>query len=535
MAERVDAATVKSWLADGREIAFIDVREHGQYGEGHPFLAISIPYSRLELALPALVPNPSVRLVLIDDGDGVATRAAQRAEGLGYTRVSIVVSGVGGWRRAGFTLFAGVNVPSKTFGEMVELQRHTPRVSPVEVQRMTAAGERFVIVDGRPFAEFERMNIPGGICCPNGELALRIHAIAPDPSTTIVVNCAGRTRSIIGAQTLIDLGVPNPVFAVENGTQGWFLAGLELERGASRRHGTALPPPGKLAALAARARSVAQARGVRFVDAGEAAAWLGDAERTTFVLDVRSPEEFAAGSASVCASAPGAQLIQATDQWVGVKGARLLLVDDDGVRAAMTAQWLRQLGHEACVLSGGLKAAMGLPRPAAAPTFKAADVAAVGAKVLRAEMEGDQRQAADIIDVRSSTAFRAGHIAGAVWSIRPRLAEALPTDRMRLIVFAGDASGAARLAAADATENGYGNIRLLDDGPSAWAAAGLDIVATPQVPADTASIDFLFFVHDRHDGNADAARRYLAWEVGLLDQLDADERGVFKVAEKLGG
>ena len=104
MAERVDAATVKSWLADGREIAFIDVREHGQYGEGHPFLAISIPYSRLELALPALVPNPSVRLVLIDDGDGVATRAAQRAEGLGYTRVSIVVSGVGGWRRAGFTL-----------------------------------------------------------------------------------------------------------------------------------------------------------------------------------------------------------------------------------------------------------------------------------------------------------------------------------------------------------------------------------------------------------------------------------------------
>ena len=318
MADLVDAPTVKSWLADGREIAFIDVREHGQYGEGHPFLAISIPFSRLELALPALVPNVSVRLVLIAEDDGVAVHAARRAEGLGYTRVSIVAGGVAGWRRAGFTLFAGVNVPSKTFGEIVELQRHTPRVSPVELQRMTAAGERFVIVDGRPFAEFERMNIPGGICCPNGELALRIHEIAPDPATAIVVNCAGRTRSIIGAQTLIDLGVPNPVFALENGTQGWFLAGLELERGATRRQGTTMPPPGKLAALVARARFVAAERGVRFVDAGEAAAWLGEPDRTTFVLDVRSPEEFATGSASVCASAPGGQLIQATDQWVGV-------------------------------------------------------------------------------------------------------------------------------------------------------------------------------------------------------------------------
>ncbi len=525
MAERVNAATVKAWLADGREIAFIDVREHGQYGEGHPFLAISIPFSRLELALPALVPNISVRLVLIAEDDGIGVRAARRAEGLGYSRVSIVDGGVEGWRRAGYTLFSGVNVPSKTFGEMVELQRHTPRVSPVELQRMIAAGERLVIVDGRPFAEFERMNIPGGICCPNGELALRIHEIAPDPTTPIVVNCAGRTRSIIGAQTLIDMGVPNPVYALENGTQGWFLAGHELERGACRRHGTVPPPPDKLAALAARARSVSEGRGVRFVDPGEAAAWLAELDRTTFVLDVRSPEEFATGSALVCASAPGGQLTQATDQWVGVKGARLLLVDDDGVRAPMTAQWLRQLGHEAYVLTGGVQAAKELLRPSAAPVFKAAEFPAISAPALEAE-----KDAAGVIDVRSSTAYRAGHIAGAVWSIRPCLADALPSDRTLRIVIAGDASGTARLAAADAVERGYGNVRLLDGGPSAWAAAGLDIVTTPSEPPDEACIDFLFFVHDRHEGNAEAARRYLEWEMGLVEQLDSDERGVFRVA-----
>ncbi|WP_459655385.1 rhodanese-like domain-containing protein, partial [Achromobacter xylosoxidans] len=64
----------------------------------------------------------------------------------------------------------------------------------------------------------------------------RAHGLAPDPKTTIVVNCAGRTRSIIGAQTLINLGVPNPVYALENGTQGWYLADFELDHGASRRY-----------------------------------------------------------------------------------------------------------------------------------------------------------------------------------------------------------------------------------------------------------------------------------------------------------
>ena len=126
---------------------------------------------------------------------------------------------------------------------------------------MRESGEDMVIVDGRTVAEFQKMNIPGGICCPNGELALRIGELVPDPKTKIVVNCAGRTRSIIGAQTLIDFGVPNPIVALENGTQGWFLAGLKLENGASAalRRGagsrTWLPCKGAHARLPRRAAS----------------------------------------------------------------------------------------------------------------------------------------------------------------------------------------------------------------------------------------------------------------------------------------
>src|ERR1700722_13618861 len=352
----VVAPALKGWLSDGGEIALLDVREHGQYGMGHLFFAVPLPYSRFELGLPGLVPNRSVRLVLCDGGDGIAARAAARAAALGYTNVYVLEGGVPAWRAAGYTLYEGVNVPSKVFGEIIEHQRHTPRISAEDLEVKRERGDNFVIVDGRPWAEYRKMSIPGGICCPNGELVLRIRDIAPDPATRIVVNCAGRTRSIIGAQTLIDFGVPNPVFALENGTQGWFLAGLELARNADRRYadtgGTA-----DLAALRSRARGFAAACGAPFVAPAAAHAWLGDEARTTYLFDVRTAEEFEASGLPGFVPAPGGLLVQATDQWVGVKGARIVLSDREQVRAPVIAGWLRQLGHEACVLDDAAAAA----------------------------------------------------------------------------------------------------------------------------------------------------------------------------------
>ncbi len=181
MPTRIDAKTLKSWLSDGGEIALLDVREHGRYGEAHLFFAVSLPYSRFELGLPALVPNPRARLVLCDDGEGVAERAAERAAALGYGNVHVLAGGTGRGKAAGYTIYAGVNVPSKAFGELVELERHTPRVTAQELQAHARAGEDMVIVDGRTVAEFQKMNIPGGICCPNGELALRIGELVPSP------------------------------------------------------------------------------------------------------------------------------------------------------------------------------------------------------------------------------------------------------------------------------------------------------------------------------------------------------------------
>ena len=523
MPREIEASTLKSWLSDGAEIALFDVREHGQYGMGHLFFAVPLPYSRFETGLPALAPNPAVRVVLCDGGDGVASRAAARAGTLGYGNVAILAGGAGAWRQAGFTLYEGVNVPSKTFGEIVEVQRHTPRLAAQAVAAMHAAGEDFVIVDGRPFAEYSRMNIPGGICCPNGELVLRINDIAPDPKTKIVVNCAGRTRSIIGAQTLIDFGVPNAVFALENGTQGWLLAGLDLKHGASRRYPDEAKPR-DLDALRRSARRVADASGAAFVAPAEAHAWLSDGSHTTFLFDVRTQEEFAASGVPGFVHAPGGQLIQATDQWVGVKGGRIVVLDSEQVRAPVVAAWLRQLGHEAFILGGGTAAAAAhdwqrpLPAPPDLSPLRPVSAAETAALL--------PRGAARVLDLRAGMSYRAGHIAGASWTIRPRMTAA-GADAAGTIVLVADEPSVAALAAIDLAAAGARDIRLLDGGFEAWRSAGLPVESSPNHPSDADCIDFLFFTHDRQS-NPEAARQYLAWETGLLDQLDDQERSVFR-------
>ena len=154
MPAEIDAPTLKSWLSDSREIALFDVREHGQYGTGHPFFSVPLPYSRFEIELPRLAPNAAVRVALCDGGVRVAERAAARAAALGYRNIFVLAGGAKAWGEAGYTLYAGVNVPSKVFGELVEHRRHTPRVSAQDIVSMRAAKEDFVIVDGRPFANW---------------------------------------------------------------------------------------------------------------------------------------------------------------------------------------------------------------------------------------------------------------------------------------------------------------------------------------------------------------------------------------------
>ena len=522
MSQTVTPQQLQQWLHDGYEIALFDVREHGQYGVAHLFYGVSLPYSRLELDAARLAPNPAVRLVVYDEtGDKLALRAAVRLRALGYLQVHILDGGAQGWRAAGFELFAGVNVPSKAFGEHVELACATPYISAPELAARQARGEPLVVLDGRPFEEYRKMNIPGAICCPNGELGYRVGDLVADEQTTIVVNCAGRTRSIIGAQTLINLGVKNPVYALENGTQGWFLADLPLEHGSTRCYPESTEPVG-LAERRVAAQRLAARADVRALTAEQVAAWADDPQRSLFLLDVRSAEEFAAGSLPGASHAPGGQLIQATDQYVGVRGARIVLFDAEDIRAPIVASWLRQAGHDAYVLVGGLDSGLALADRVS--VFELPVLAEVETATLADELA---RDAVRLFDLRPSMAYRAVHIKGADWSIRPLLATAAADETRPLRLLADDPQ-LARLAALELPEAQRDSLRFCKADPVLWRVVGLPLEEDGTQPQNDACIDFLFFVHDRHAGNKTAARQYLAWELGLLAQLDAQELAVFQ-------
>lgn len=518
MSQNVAPGQLQRWLFDGQEIALFDVREHGQYGEAHLFFGVNLPYSRLELEARRLAPNLRVRMVIYDqDGAGVAARAAQRLQALGYGGVHILEGGADGWRAAGFQLFAGVHVPSKAFGERVEALSHTPHVTAGELAAWQARGEPLVVLDGRPFDEYRKMTIPGSVCCPNGELGYRVHDLVPDASTPIVVNCAGRTRSIIGAQTLIDLGVKNPVYALENGTQGWYLEDLQLEHGSTRRYADEVSS-GALPAQRLAAGQLADKAGVKTVAAAQVTQWAREADRSLFLCDVRTAEEFAAGSLPGAQHTPGGQLVQATDLYIGVRQARLVLMDSDGVRAPIVASWLRQSGHEAYVLEGGTDSALALPVP------DAVSVEALPSITAQALADALKDDAVVLIDLRPSMTYRKGHIAGARWSIRSLLAAQVAGESRPLVLLADDPRLAA-FAALELPEHQRKQTRLLDRG---GCAAGLALQGGGGTLPDEQCIDFLFFTHDRHSGNKDAARQYLAWEIGLLAQLSEDEIATFK-------
>ncbi len=343
-------AQVRQALLDKQEIALLDVREEDTFAQAHPLFAANLPLNRVAFDARRRIPRLDTLIVVYDDGEGLAQIAAQTLQQLGYSQVHLLDGGLQGWQQAGGEVFKDVNVPSKAFGELVDAQRHTPMLSAQEVKALLDAQADVVVLDARRFDEYQTMCIPTGISVPGAELVLHAAALAPDPGTRIIVNCAGRTRSIIGTQSLVNAGIANPVAALRNGTIGWTLAGQTLEHGAGRR--AANVPEAQRLAAAQQARAVADRAGVKRAQLADVARFHLEKTRTSYCLDVRTPEEYAAGHLSGFASAPGGQLVQETDVTMPVRGASAVLADLDGVRANMTASWLAQMGWEVWVLDG---------------------------------------------------------------------------------------------------------------------------------------------------------------------------------------
>ncbi len=538
MTRTVAPAELKAMLHDGQELALLDVRENGRFGDRHLLFASSVPFSRLEMRIADLVPRRTCRIVLCDEGPAgkdargapdasLAERAAERLRGLGYTDVRVLAGGIQAWQAAGYLLFSGVNVPSKAFGEFVEHECHTPSISATELKALVDRGEKLVILDSRPVEEYRAMSIPGGVDCPGAELVYRVSDLAPDPGTLVVVNCAGRTRSIIGAQSLINAGIPNKVVALRNGTMGWHLSGLQVDRGASR---LAPPPTARgLAQAQAAAGRVAQRYGVKFTDAKTVAGWRKEQERSLYVLDVRSPEEYAAGHLPGSRSAPGGQLVQATDTYAATRHARIVLADDTGVRATLTASWLNQMGWDTVWVQrdglSGIKLEVGAPAPTVLG-LDAAPPADLEPAALAVELEKD---AVRVIDLATSLEYKGGHIPGACFAVRSRFGESLPNlPPDAAVVLTSPDAVLARLAAADAEAALGRPVRVLRGGTQAWKAFGLPVKTGTEHLADVPD-DVWLRPYDRATGQEAAMKEYLSWEVDLVDQIKRDGDAQFRI------
>jgi len=343
---------IRNALLARDEVALIDLREEAAFARGHPLFAAQIPLRRLAIEAPWRLPRRDVPVVVYDAGEGLIGPAIEQLGALGYGEVHALEGGhdggLDGWRAAGFDLFEDVNSWSKAFGELVEHHRDTPSLPAPDVLALIEQSANIAIFDARRFDEYTTMAIPGGISVPGAELVLHARAAAPDPATTIIVNCAGRTRSIIGAQSLINAGLPNRVYALRNGTIGWTLAGQMLETGQQRR---ATQPGADLIDDARnRARAVSYRAGVRHVGWDELTHLQAQSTRTLYPYDVRQPEAYARGHLPGFRNAPGGQLVQETDHHAPVRGARIVLSCDLGPRADMTASWLAQMGWEVLVL-----------------------------------------------------------------------------------------------------------------------------------------------------------------------------------------
>jgi len=512
---RIDARQLKTQLHDGREIAVLDAREEGVFARRHLLPASCVPLSRLELLIDDLVPRRTARVVWCDGSDGAAPLAARRMAALGYQDVAVLDGGIAAWEAAGYRLYSGVHVPSKAFAEVVEHEAGTPWISAPDLKALIDSGADIASSTAAPTRNIKTTASPPRLACPS-------------PDTTVIVNCGGRTRSIIGAQALINAGFRNKIMSLKDGTMAWHLAGLDVVHGATRR-----PPEvseaGLRVATEAASRVAARCQVPR-IDKAMLAAWRAEADkRSLYLLDVRTPEEYEAGHLRGVRSAPGGQLIQETDSFVATWGARIVLVDDNGVRATMTASWLRQMGwDEVAVLTadpadGDWVSGPHQPRVLG---LEGLTVPTIEPAALRERVAAGS---ALVVDLDTSRRYAQGHIPGAWFAIRSRLAEALvkllKAETLALTSPDGDL---ARLAAAEIAGTASVPLMVLSGGTEAWARAGLPLETGATHMASEAD-DVVLSARERNQNREEAMREYLAWEINLVNEMATDDDHRFRV------
>ena len=523
MAKKIAAEDLSSLLEGNSQFALIDVREAGEYNSTHIIDSSLIPRRQLESQMSAAVPVKGCQVVICDDDGRRAGLAAETLERMGYSDVSVLDGGINQWSTRDFPTEWGSNVISKVFGEKMEVVNQVTESDATELHERIERGDKLVILDTRTPEEYQRFCIPGGRSVPGGELALRVTDITKDldKDTTVIVNCAGRTRSIIGTRVLQRMGLTN-IFGLKNGTSGWVLAGYELETGADRLD-LPEPSPEGLAAAEAYADTLAAEDGVRYMDIPRLQAMLANREKEpAFFVDVRRAEEYEAGHIPGFRWFPGGQVVQRSDDVLVVKNCPVVFACDQKARSTFIASWYRQFGFdEVYAVEGGTSAwaAAGLDLEKGVPEEAPYGLAQAKERVRPLSPQDLQVASPQVtLFVDTSQDFARGHVPGARWAPRGWLEfhiAGLAPDKKASIAVTGNDGANAALAGATLMDLGYENVSVLEGGMAAWNRAGLAVesglsgVMSP--PTD--------MVPSGPDRNYADMMTYLRWETALGEKF----------------
>jgi len=522
MTRTIAAKDVGTILDGATEFAFLDVREIVPFGTGHPLLATNLPLSEMELSVRTLVPRCDTPVV-VTDGDGeCAPLAAERLAKLGYTDVAVLDGGAKGWEAAGETLYPEIEVPAKGFGAFAKRNGHPDLIEAPELDRAMKAGENLIVLDARPRAEYQAGNIPGSTNAPGGDLVRWFDDLVPDPATTVVVNCMSHTRGTLGGLSLVAAGVPNRIRVLNHGTRGWLLAGFELEKDAQRFPG---PPSARSVANAReRAARIAERAGIRTIDGEMLDRWRKDAGRTTYLFDVRTPAEYDAGHLPGARNAPEGSLVMASGHYFATLNARIVVTDDDTVRATVNALWLAQMGcGEIAMLKDGIG---GLPLETGPEASAAVEPDIGRVRVVQpAELDALRKVGPlRVVDAATSDSYVEGHLPGAIWCSRVALSGFLDREPFDgLTVFTSCDGVIARFSAGDLNPSQVGTVAMLDGGNRAWCAAGFALEpgeGTMAAPRD----DHFHKASERPGDTRQNVIDYLNWEVTLLNDIERGGR-----------
>src|SRR5919108_3326417 len=480
MANTISCRYLAALIASNSLYAVLDVRERGDYNAGHISPATSLPRSQIEFRIRALLPNLKIPLIVYDDGGKRAALAAATMGELGYANISVLEGGLPAWTEISYSTVNGVNVLSKAFGEKIHHERKIPEILPADLKRLQDNGADLMILDVRTPEEYRRFCVPGGINIPGGDLILWADHLRHKPGTTVVINCAGRTRSIIGTAALNRMGLSN-VYALRNGTMGWVLAGLEIESKPSRAEQQApAESRDKAADFALRLSEEEEIPQISVRDLDRILA--EESTGVTYLVDVRSEGEYDSGHIRGSLSIPGGQAVQRADDFIAVRNGKIIFVSDQSARAVMAAYWYQQMGYrDVSILQGGLRAWSGSGKPLArgteGPEPLGFDLAKRSARLKTpAEIQKRlQHSGVTVLDVGGSVDFNTNHLPDARWISRGWLEQKLPlhvSDRNEPFILSCSDGKNSVLAARTLAEMGYWNVDVLDAGVGAWMGRG---------------------------------------------------------------